>query len=183
MAIAVPAAARQDARWVDPVGRQRGSMRIAVTIIAGGLALVMAVQSWTESMPVAGDAGWLIALLYLLGAGFAYNMPALAATTFGSAGMTSLGIAANTGVDVFRFWGAVALVLATLSLIGWREKRRAFRRQVVHRAIDEALVPIDAAPLPRPDRSRTCPHCGAAVAGSAGFCERCGLALTMPPVA
>jgi hypothetical protein len=158
-------------------------MRIAVTIIAGGLALVIAVQSWTESIPAAGEAGWLIALLYLFGAGFACRMPALAATTFGATWITSLGIAANTGSDAFRFWGAVALVLATLSLIGWREKRRTFRRQVVHRAIDEALVPVDAASLPRLDRSLTCPQCDAAVASGAGFCKQCGLAQTIPPVA
>jgi hypothetical protein len=116
-------------------------MRIAVSIIAGGLTLVIALQSCTAQvgggvsrnapLRAAGDAGWLIALLYLLGAGFAYGVPALAAIVFGLTGVISLGIGANTGVGAFGFWGLLALTLATMSLAGWREKRRAFRRPLL----------------------------------------------------
>jgi hypothetical protein len=135
-------------------------MRIAVTIIAGGLTLVIALQSWTdrvgdglstnERLQGAGDAGWFVAFLYLLGSGFAYGVPALSVVMFGLAGVVSLGVAANRDAAVFGVWGVVALVLAGTSAFCWREKRRIWRRELVHRVIDEELVPMDAG---RPSRN------------------------------
>lgn len=148
-------------------GATRGTpdMRIAVTIVAGGLSLVIAIQSSTaqvgddlldgDRLQAAGAAAWFIALLYLLGAGFAYGVPALAGTMFGLAGVISLTIASDSGADVFGFWGAAALVLAAMCAIGWREKRRIFRRRLVHRVIDEQLVPIDSVRPPRSVDPRT----------------------------
>jgi uncharacterized membrane protein YccC len=121
-------------------------MRIAVTIVAGALTLVIAYQSGTTEI---GEVAWFIALLYLLGAGCAYGMPALAVVVFGLAGVVSIGIATNGNRDLFGLWGVVACALAGLSAAGWREKRRIVRRRIVHRVIDEELVPMDAV---RPSR-------------------------------
>ena len=116
-------------------------MRIAVTIIAGGFALVIAIQTRTEH---AGAAGLLIALLCLLGAALAYRRPALAVAAFGLAAVTSFGFDSARRGDVYELWGVVALVVAAMGSIGWKEQRRVFRRQLVHRRIDEELVPFDA---------------------------------------
>jgi hypothetical protein len=117
-------------------------MRIAVTIVAGALTLVIAYQS---GMTKLGDAAWFLALLFLLGAVCAYGLPALAVMMFGLAGVVSIGIATGGDGDVIGFWGVVALALAAVSAVGWREKRRIVRRRIVHRVIDEELVPMDAA--------------------------------------
>jgi zinc-ribbon domain len=176
-------------------GPRRGTpgMRIAVTIIAGGLTLVIALQPCTdrirgglagnERLHAAGDAGWLIVLLYLIGAGFSYGAPALAVAVFGTAGLISLGIASASGAGAFGFWGVVAWVLAALSLAGWLEQRRVRRRRLIHRVIDEEFVPMARAEPLRAAPSRACPRCGTPAAPTARFCERCGQALTMPPAA
>ena len=133
-------------------------MRVAVTIVAGGLALVIALQLSTarfggfldgERLRTAGGIAWLIALLYLLGAAFAYGVPGFAVVTFVLVGMISLGMASDGRDSTFGVWGAVALCLAAMSAVGWREKRRLVRRQLVHRIIDEELVPIDSVDPPR----------------------------------
>jgi hypothetical protein len=117
-------------------------MRIAVTIIAGGFALVVAVQTRTEH---AGAAGWSIALLCLAGAVLAYRRPGLAVAAFGLVAVASFGFGAGRTGAVYDQWGIVALIVCGLGSIGWREQQRLVRRQLVHRLIDEELVPMDAA--------------------------------------
>jgi len=121
-------------------------MRIAVTIVAGALTLAIVFQSGTTEI---GDAAWFIVLLYLLGAGCAYGLPALAVMMFGLAGVVSIGIATGGDRDLFGLWGIVAFALAGMSAAGWCQKRRIVRERIVHRVIDEELVPMDAA---RPSR-------------------------------
>jgi uncharacterized membrane protein YccC len=121
-------------------------MRIAVTIIAGGFALVVAVQTRTEH---AGTAGWLIALLCIIGAAVAYRRPGFAVAVFGVAALTSFGFESDRHDDVYELWGVASLIVAAMGSIGWREQRRLFRRQLVHRRIDEELVPFDAVPPSR----------------------------------
>jgi hypothetical protein len=118
-------------------------MRIAVTIIAGGFALVVAAQTWTEHT---GAAGWLIALPCLVGAALAYRRPGLAVAAFGLAAVTSFAFRSDRHGDLYALWGVVALLVAALTSVGWREQRRIVRRQLVHRRIDEELVPVDAHP-------------------------------------
>jgi hypothetical protein len=135
------------------LGKERTrDMRIAVTIIAGVLSLVIALQSssaqiggWlsTNERRHAGDGDWFVVSLYLLGAGFAYRVPALAVVMFGLAGVISVGLAANGDGNVFGLWGLVALVLAAMSAFAWREKRRILRRQILHSLIDRELVPME----------------------------------------
>ncbi len=128
-------------------------MRIAVTIIAGVVSLVIALQSSSAQVGgwlsrddgrYAGDGDWFVAVLYLLGAGFAYRVPALAVVMFVLAGVISFGIAANGDGSVFGLWGLIAFGLAATSAIGWQERRRVVRRELVHRLIDEELVPMDS---------------------------------------
>jgi hypothetical protein len=121
-------------------------MRIAVTIIAAGFALIVAVQTRTEH---AGAAGWLIALLCLVGAVLAYRRPGLAVAVFGVTSVTSFGFDSARQGDVYEVWGVFALMVAAMGSIGWREQRRLIRRQLVHRLIDEELVPFDALPPSR----------------------------------
>ena len=128
-------------------------MRIAVTIIAGVLSVVMALQSgsarvggWLSrrEQPSTGEADWFVALLFLLGAGIAYRVPALAAMMFGLAVAVSLGIAASGEGTLFGLWTLVALILCVLSAVAWRRERRMFRRDLVHRLIDQELVPMES---------------------------------------
>jgi hypothetical protein len=116
-------------------------MRIGITIVAGAMGLAIALHAGTAET---SDAAWSIALLCLVGLVSIFGMPGLAVTAFGLAGAVSLGIAANGDGAVFALWCLVASVLAALSAVEWRDKHRTRRREIVHRVIDEELVPMDA---------------------------------------
>ncbi|HEY7034616.1 MAG TPA: hypothetical protein VH482_24980 [Thermomicrobiales bacterium] len=121
-------------------------MRIAVTIAAGSFALAISVQTWTGH---AGALGWLIAFLYLMGALVTYRRPGWTVAALGLAAVASLGYVVGHRGEVDTLWGIAASIICAMSAIAWREQQRTVRRQLVHRLIDEELVPFDVLPPSR----------------------------------
>ena len=110
-------------------------MRIAVTIIALVLMVVVGLQSCTvlglESVVNEGEQdggaaiGVLVALLFLLGGAFAYATPTTALVMFLFAGLLGVAAGASTDFADLTFWGIVAFIMAALCLLGRREKGKA----------------------------------------------------------
>src|SRR5262245_14914008 len=116
-------------------------MRIAVTIATWSFALAISVQTWTGH---AGALGWPVALLYLIGAALTYRRPGLAVGAFGLAAAASLGYGVGHRGELDTLWGIAASIICAMSAIAWKGQQRTVRRRLVHRLIDEELVPFDA---------------------------------------
>lgn len=109
-------------------------MRVATLILSLGLMLVVGLQSCTvyiggsalenPASAEGGALGVLIAILFLLGAAFVMVYPLVSLFCFVVAGLTGLAGGSSTSFSDLTIWGIVALILATLSFLGVREKRK-----------------------------------------------------------
>jgi len=109
-------------------------VRIATTILSLVLMVVVGAQSCAvyvggsamgqQGTAEGGALGLLVALLFLVGGAFAMALPLVAFLAFLVAGLFGLAAGATTSFTDLTIWGVVALVLAVLSLLGIREKRR-----------------------------------------------------------
>ncbi|MCB4767312.1 hypothetical protein LGR54_01730 [Ancylobacter sp. Lp-2] len=107
-------------------------MRIAVLIIALSLTIIVALQSCAvgfggnlggrEEVSAAGGAGFLVALLFALGAAFAMGYPKVSMAVFAVAALIAFGF--SGAFSDLKVWGIVALLLTGLSYMGSRELRR-----------------------------------------------------------
>jgi hypothetical protein len=103
-------------------------------IIALVLMVVIGAQSCTvylggsvleqQRTSEGGAVGILITLLFLVGGAFALPFPLVSLIAFLAAGLLGLAAGATTPFTDLTIWGVVALVLAVLSFLGLREKRR-----------------------------------------------------------
>jgi hypothetical protein len=108
-------------------------LRIATMILSLILMLVVGAQSCAVSVGDAlgndpsatqgGAIGIFMAFLFLIGGAFALAFP-LVSIAFVIAGLSGLGAGASTSFSDLTIWGVVSFVLAALSFLGWREKRR-----------------------------------------------------------
>jgi hypothetical protein len=104
-----------------------------------GLMLIVGFQSCAASLgggitgnettAGAGAAGFLVALLFLLGGAFAIGFPIVSLVFFVLASPLALVAGFTSDFRDLRIWGFVALVLAVLSYFGRREKRRRDAQQ------------------------------------------------------
>jgi uncharacterized membrane protein YjfL (UPF0719 family) len=53
------------------------------------------------------------------------TFPKISTSIFGLAGLVGLIVAASSGFTDVLIWGLIALVLALMSFLGWRDKNRA----------------------------------------------------------
>lgn len=106
-------------------------------IVALGLMLVVGLQSCAvfvggsaledQGTVDGGALGIFIALLFLIGAAFVLTFPWVSFVSFVLAGVVGLGGGASTEFSDLSIWGVVSFVLAALSLLGVREKRKKIR--------------------------------------------------------
>lgn len=87
-----------------------------VATVGGSLAVDKATSA-------AGAVGFLVALLFLIGGAFAMGMPLVSLVCFVLAGTMALAAGFASDFRDLRIWGFVALILATMSFFGHREKR------------------------------------------------------------
>lgn len=114
-------------------------MRLATTIISLILMLVVGLQSCTvfvgssvledESAAEGGAIGVLVTLLFLIGGAFAIPFPLVSLISFLAAGLFAVAAGSTTTFTDLTIWGVTALVLALLSFLGVREKRKRAREQ------------------------------------------------------
>jgi hypothetical protein len=182
-------------------------MRIAVLIIGLLLGAVMFLQTVLvsglsdaandEASAQSGAVGVFMSLLWLAACAFVIPFPMISVVVFALAGV--LGFAASGDFPDLAIWGGISLVLAVLSLLGWRGKRRDRReadaerqRQVERDERMEALLRgqtatasagIAAAPstwIPAPTSTAPvtfptfCASCKSRLDPGAKFCMECG---------
>jgi len=85
-----------------------------------------------------GSVGVLIALLFVVGAGFAIALPKVSMIVFGAAALLGVMAGGNSTYRDMYIWGGVALVLSIMSYFGTKELDR------------KKAQPIPAAPASQP---------------------------------
>lgn len=109
-------------------------MRIAVMVISLCLTMIVGLQSCAvmvggnmtqdKQLSGSGSVGVLIALLFVIGAGFALAIPRVSMFVFGAAAL--LGFVAGSGSTYkdMLIWGFIAFILALMSYFGTKELAR-----------------------------------------------------------
>ena len=139
-------------------------MRIAVLILGLVLGVAMFFQTWLvyalsglSSKPneigTSATMGLLMAILWLIGVAAVIGAPLVSVIAFAFAGV--IGIAMSANFPDLAVWGAVSFILAVLSLIGWRQKRRDAKREAArHQELVSAVRRVErAAEWSQPEQS------------------------------
>lgn len=110
-------------------------MRIAVLILGLLLGLLMFLQTLfvyglsdalnDEASAQASAIGVVMALLWLVACAFVLPFPLVSVVAFAIAGL--FGFAASGEFPDLAIWGSVSVVLAVMSIFGWRGKRKQDR--------------------------------------------------------
>lgn len=110
-------------------------MRIAVLILGLLLGLLMFLQTLfvyglsdalnDEASAQASAIGVMMALLWLVACAFVLPFPLVSVVAFAIAGL--FGFAASGEFPDLAIWGGVSVVLAVMSIFGWRGKRKQDR--------------------------------------------------------
>jgi len=122
--------------------------------IAGSAGVALALLTVSGQV---GLSAWPVVMLLIVGAVGHVTQPQLAMLLYAIAGTVSLGAIARDNLAIGLASALIALVLVASTGIAWRRQWRQMRRDIVHRAIDEQLVPFDlSCPLdvPRPRKLR-----------------------------
>ena len=154
-------------------------MRVAVLVLSLLLMVVILFQSCaagavgvinsaigkdaaeTARFSQAGEIGFVVAFLFLVGGAFAIGVPLVSFVVFLIAGVLAFGAARTTAFKAPEVWSWVSVVLAALSFWGWRDKRRMQT---------PILQPVAAS-------EGFCAGCGTKFAAGAKFCAKCGAAV------
>lgn len=110
-------------------------MRIAVLILGLLLGLLMFLQTLfvyglsdalnDEASAQASAIGVVMALLWLVACAFVLPFPLVSVVAFAIAGL--FGFAASGEFPDLAIWGGISVVLAVMSIFGWRGKRKQDR--------------------------------------------------------
>lgn len=111
-----------------------GLFIIAVLIISLLLLPVIGCQSCLancvgevsadEDLAGGGAVGVLVALLFLIGAAFAWGLPIVSVVSFSIAALFGWAVGATTEFNDMAVWGFAAAILAVMSFFGTREKKK-----------------------------------------------------------
>lgn len=163
-------------------------MRLAAAIISLVLMVLILLQSCAagigsqiastqaehDAFSNGGYTGLLVAFCYLFGGALVIGFPRAAMLIFLGGGAAGIAGGSSTAFKDLWFWGIVAFLLAGMSFLGWRGKRReAIKRQAMAVTPDPRFLPAGASHSGGPTTS-TCRVCGAANPASSHFCSSCG---------
>lgn len=165
-------------------------MRVAVLIIALIAGLLSLLQACTvaglsslgtdENLTGGAAMGVFVGLFILIGGAFALGLPRVAMVFFILAGLAGILVGTTTAFSDQLIWGVVALVLAGMSFLGYRGKRK-----------DDALKREERANIAAAAANRNevvegpikpCPNCAETVKEAAKTCRYCGYAFDAEPV-
>jgi len=171
-------------------------MRIAVLIIGLLLGLLMFLQTFVvaaqgdaandDKTSEAAAVGLLMALLWLAACALVIGFPRVSIVLFAIAGL--LGFAASGNFSDLAIWGGASFVLAGMSFLGHRGKRKQqakererdemirqgalAQQQLVHQFATQGSSAFA--------QERPCNQCGVPNNANARFCGNCGVALASP---
>jgi hypothetical protein len=111
-------------------------MRIAVMIIALCVFVVLLLQSCavgvggsmgkSETLKEGAAIGVMLAFIYVLGAAFALRLPLISTIVFAFGAVVAIPTGYQTGgFSDLIIWGWLSVILAILSILGQREKKRS----------------------------------------------------------
>lgn len=108
-------------------------MRVATTIISLFLMMAVGLQSCAvtfggtltsdESLSGGGAIGMFVSFLFLLGGAFAISFPIVSLSAFVFSAVLALAVGVGSDFSDMAVWAFVALILATMSFFGIREKK------------------------------------------------------------
>jgi uncharacterized protein (DUF1499 family) len=115
------------------MGNRDNDMRIAALIISLACFALIVLQSCAvgvggslghlESLKQGAAVGAVLAFVYILGAAFVMGFPLVSAALFAIGAVISIPAGYDTGYSDLMLWGGLAVILAFLSIFGYREKR------------------------------------------------------------
>lgn len=113
---------------------RRGAMILSLIlmVIVGPKSCAISLEDSlanTKTSQQGGPVCLVMALLFLVGGAFALIFPLVSLVAFLLSGLLGLAAGATTSFSDLTIWGVVSLILAVLSLLGWREKRKRSREQ------------------------------------------------------
>lgn len=183
-----------DHRWqVGATPEGSHPVRIATLIVGLLIGLLLFIQSWLsmafgdtsfveEETSSAGAAGFIMALMWLLGSALVISFPRVSLALFGLS--APLGLFVPTGdFEDLRFHGAVAIVLAAMAYFGWRGKRVQDREKTTERlrqADRDALLVRMAQIQGQKELGYACRQCGTVNEPNVKFCRECGSSMQQP---
>ncbi len=172
-------------------------MRVTVLILSLLLGAIMFFQTFLgyvlgsagndEGIAGAGAVGLLMSLLWLVAAAFVLPLPMVSVILFVVAGI--FGFAASGDFPDLAVWGGISLVLAVLSLLGWRGKRKERRERAAEltrqqerdNRMEQLLTQQRNQPAFNPVIGAACPACGHLNPNGTRFCGNCGQTLSPAP--
>lgn len=107
-------------------------MRIAVLIIGLAVSLIVLLQSCaanlagalaSQSLKQGAAVGMLLALFYIIGAGFAMRLPIVSIVVFAFGAIIAISAGHNSDFGDLQVWGWLSAILAILSYFGHRERK------------------------------------------------------------
>ena len=169
-------------------------MRIAALIIGLLVGLLLFIQSFTVGMfsetsvvddttAIAGGAGLMMALVWLLASALVIPFPLASAILYGLT--VPIGLVTPTGdFGDLRFHGFVAIVLALMAFFGWRGKKKDSREKQAERQRQEErdarLENLLTQQQSAVEAQIHCPSCGQPNSATSRFCGDCGATLATP---
>lgn len=178
-------------------------MRLAVLIIGLLLGLLMFIQTvlvgalssagGSDANAQAAASGFLAAILWLIACAFVIPFPLVSVVAFAIAALFSFGAAARSDYEDQYIWGIVALILMSLSFLGWMGKRRERRTAKAEKLAqadrdaryEQLLVRQQTQSREQAVPGVVCHACGTVSPTGTRFCGNCGanLAANQPGTA
>jgi hypothetical protein len=113
-----------------------GRREMRIVVLSSGL--VLGVLMFIQTVLIAGlnsavgddnaatteTVGGVMSVMWLVACAMVLAFPMISTGIFGLAGLVGLAVGASSGFTDVLIWGLIALVLAIMSFLGWRDKNR-----------------------------------------------------------
>jgi hypothetical protein len=103
------------------MGLVLGTVMVIQTVLIAGLNSAVGDDDAATTETVGG----VMAMMWLAACALVLAYPMLSTSLFGLAGLLGIGVGASRGFTDVLFWGLIALLLAIMAFLGWRDKNLA----------------------------------------------------------